>query len=182
MGSVGRPPEVRALDLQLLLDLLTIEADPERWQTSPCPSSAISRTACSSATSTARCNWPRSCRTRRRMEGPRKPAAAAALTARRGRDDDAGHVPPAIVDDASAEQAQYPVLSGGAVDRQGRSPRRSRSRKRIGHGSDSRRSFSGSERPERTSVESCVRRRIQPSGEPRFTCCASSVEPRLCRI
>jgi len=79
VSSVG-PAEVRALDLQLLVDLLTIEPDPERWQ--QVTTSAISHiedcllvgdfdAAIRLATILAE---------EARKEGPRKAAAASALT------------------------------------------------------------------------------------------------------
>ena len=76
--SVGAA-EVRALDLRLLLDLLTIEADPERWQTVTIPVVSHIEDLLLVGDFEGALQLTTILTTEAAGDGPRKPAAAAAL-------------------------------------------------------------------------------------------------------
>jgi len=76
--SVGAA-EVRALDLRLLLDLLTIEADPERWQTVTIPVVSHIEDLLLVGDFEGALQLTTIVTTEAAGDGPRKPAAAAAL-------------------------------------------------------------------------------------------------------
>jgi len=79
VSSVG-PIEVRALDLQLLLDLLTIETDPERWQQVTAPVVSHIEDCLLVGDFDAAVRLAAILADEAKQDGPRKAAATAALT------------------------------------------------------------------------------------------------------
>jgi hypothetical protein len=79
VSTVG-PAEVRALDLQLLVDLLTIEADPERWQQVTTPVVSHIEDCLLVGDLDAAIRLAALLAEEARNDGPRKTAAANALT------------------------------------------------------------------------------------------------------
>jgi hypothetical protein len=79
VSSVG-PVEVRALDLQLLLDLLTIEADPGRWQQVTAPVVGHIEDCLLVGDFDAAVRLAAILAEEAKQDGPRKAAATAALT------------------------------------------------------------------------------------------------------
>ncbi len=79
VSSVGAS-EVRALDLRLLLDLLTIEADPERWQTMMTPVVSHIEDCLLVGDFDAAVQLTSILAEEAKGDGPRKPSAESALT------------------------------------------------------------------------------------------------------
>jgi HEAT repeat protein len=79
VSSVG-PTEVRTLDLRLLLDLLTIEADPERWKAVTAPVVTHIDDCLLVGDFDAAVQLTTLLAEEAKNDGPRKPAATAALT------------------------------------------------------------------------------------------------------
>jgi len=79
VSSTG-PSEVRALDLQLLVDLLTIEADPVRWQSVTAPVVSHIEDCLLVGDFDAASRLAAILSEEGKNDGPRKPAATAALT------------------------------------------------------------------------------------------------------
>ncbi len=79
VSSIG-PAEVRALDLQLLLDLLVIEADPEKWQQVTIPVVNHIEDCLLVGDFDAAVQLATILAEEAKNDGPRKPAATAALT------------------------------------------------------------------------------------------------------
>ena len=78
VSSVG-PAEVRALDLRLMLDLLNIEADPQRWQTLMKPVVSHVDDCLMLGDFDAAVQLTRVLAEEAKNDGPRKPAATAGL-------------------------------------------------------------------------------------------------------
>lgn len=78
--SSVNPIEVRALDLQLLLDLLTIETDPERWQQVTNPVISYIEDCLLIGDFDAAIRLTSMLAEEAKQDGPRKSAAAGALT------------------------------------------------------------------------------------------------------
>jgi len=79
ISSVG-PAEIRTLDLKLLLDLLTIEQDPERWRHVTIPAVALIEDLLLVGDFDGALPLTEHLANELKQEGPRKPHAAAALT------------------------------------------------------------------------------------------------------
>ena len=79
VSSIG-PAEVRALDLQLLVDLLVIEADPEKWRQVTIPVVSHIEDCLIVGDFDAAVQLTTILSEEARNDGPRKPAATAALT------------------------------------------------------------------------------------------------------
>jgi len=78
VSSVG-PAELRALDLRLMLDLLNIEADPQRWQTMMKPVVSHVDDCLMLGDFDAAVQLTRVLAEEAKNDGPRKPAATAGL-------------------------------------------------------------------------------------------------------
>ncbi len=180
VSSVG-PAEVRALDLRLMLDLLNIEADPQRWQTLIKP--VISHVDDCLHDWRFRCGRRTGARPRRRSQERRAKETRGNGRARdpcRRIDDDARRVAPANgrrCHRGEAERASAPGRPVGAED-PGRGPR---GRKAGGRAPAIYADSSWlRRRPDATPSNSCAGRPIRRCVEPPSTCCASSAEPRRC--
>ena len=177
--SVGAA-EVRALDLRLLLDLLTHRRRSRAMEGRDGPGREPYRRSAARRRLQRRDLQLTNLLTHEADgEGNRKPAAAAAL-ARLVEGAMMTHIVSHLrsVDESARRAAATAVLHGGSVDHQAGSPRRSPSRNARPRGSGSRRFCWDSAQPDRPPSNSCARRRTRPCAARRSICSASSAARR----
>ena len=179
--SVGSA-EVRALDLRLLLDLLTIEADPERWQTVTTPVVSHIEDLLLVGDFEGAFQLTTILTTEASRRRRRKPAAAAAL-ARLADSAMMTHVVTHLrsVDECGRRAAAALCYMVGPSIVKGLAETLANENARL-PASDLRKFSSASARPERTPSSSSARRRTRPFGGPRSICCASSAARGAARL
>ena len=137
MGFVGRRGRNACAGLPLLLDLLTIERDSERWKQVAMPVVGHIEDLLLVGDFDGALQLTRPSR-RKRLDGQPKPRQRALRASRQWHDDDARRLPLRSVDDTAIEQMQEAVLHRRSVGhqraRRGARPREARvARQRLTH-------------------------------------------------